>query len=128
MTQDNARGAAAESTDAAERPPVIESASATTDPANASSGPFAYVVTALAVLLLVLLVSGFTGCAASIGRLALTEGVSQYGTDYRHQYEYDYEDNYPNDLDDLFDDFDELLGQPNSRFSSMYGGQGGGSR
>lgn len=120
MTQENA--AEEPRTDAGldERPTVIESASATTDPANAESGPFAYVVSALAVLLLVLLVSGFTGCAASVGRYALESGADAYGMGYQQRYEYEYEDDYTDDLEDFFDDVYDLLDQPHRRFSVVY--------
>lgn len=118
MTQENVAETTREDTGLDERPPVIESASATTDPANAQSGPFAYVVSALAVLLLVLLVSGFTGCAASVGRYALEGGSGAYGTGYPQYYEY--EDDYTDDLEDFFDDVYDLLDQPDSRFSVVY--------
>ena len=119
MSQDDPNGTPREETGLDERPPVIESASATTDPANAQSGPLAYVVSALVVLLLVLLVSGFTGCAASVGRLALEGGTGAYGTGYPQYYEY--EDDYADDLEDFLDDVYDLLDQPDSRFSVVYG-------
>ena len=119
MTQENAAETTREETGLDERPPVIESASATTDPANAQSGPFAYVVSALAVLLLVLLVSGFTGCAASVGRFALEGGAGAYDTAYPQRY--DYEDDYTDDIEDFFDDVYDLLDRDDSRFSVVYG-------
>lgn len=120
MTQENVTETTREETGLDERPPVIESASATTDPANAQSGPFAYVVSALAVLLLVLLVSGFTGCAASVGRYALESGADAYGMGYQQRYEYEYEHDYTDDLEDFFDDVYDLLDQPDSRLSVVY--------
>ena len=77
-------------------------------------------VSALAVLLLVLLVSGFTGCAASVGRYALESGADAYGMGYQQRYEYEYEDDYTDDLEDFFDDVYDLLDQPDSRFSVVY--------
>ena len=115
MTQENAAETTREETGLDERPPVIESASATTDPANAESGPFAYVVSALAVLLLVLLVSGFTGCAASVGRFALESGAGAYDTVYPQRHEY--EDDYADDIEDFFDDVYDLLDRTDSRLS-----------
>ena len=49
----------------------IESASGTTSPNNANSGPFAYIVTIVCVVLLILLSAVAAGCARNTVRLAL---------------------------------------------------------
>lgn len=53
------------------RPRVIESASGTTDPENASSGPAAYVVFLVVVALLVALATGVSGCVSSLAEVAV---------------------------------------------------------
>ena len=88
--------------------PVIESASATTDPNNATSGPFAYVLTAVVVVVLAVLVSGVSSWATSMSRLVASTDSLSYGTGYDGYYEYDYDDT--DDLDDLLDNLEELLG------------------
>lgn len=98
--------------------PVIESASATTDPANAGSGSFAYVVTAVVAVALVLLVSGFSGCAASVSRLAADDWAFGYGTG-----PYQWDDDSWDDGDDWLDDVDDWLEQPQSRHSGARGGR-----
>lgn len=47
--------------------PVVETASATTDPDNARSGPGAYVAFALAAALVALFVFGLSSCVAALG-------------------------------------------------------------
>lgn len=47
--------------------PVIETASATTDPDNARSGPGAYVAFAIAAALVALFVLGLSSCVAAVG-------------------------------------------------------------
>ena len=101
---------------------MIESASATTDPANASSGPLAYVVTAVVVGVLVVLVSVVSGWAASVGRLMASTGSPSYGTGYDGYYDYEYDDT--DDLDDLLDEFEELFGdsdEPNRQSGARVG-------
>lgn len=92
--------------------PVIESASATTSPDNANSGPFAYVVTAIAVALALAATSAVTGCVSALGQYAL-DGSGDWGYAYDDPYLVDdtLEDEY---LDDLprhdLDELEELLG------------------
>lgn len=95
-------------------PPVIESASATTSPDNARSGPVAYVVTALVVGLLALFTLSLSSCVSAVGQIATTSGYARpddYG--YDHYDYYDYYDSYP-DEDSYSDDYelyDEYLNE-----------------
>jgi hypothetical protein len=95
-------------------PPVIESASATTSPDNARSGPVAYVVTALVVGLLALFTLNLSSCVSAVGQIATTWGYARpddYG--YDHYDYYDYYDSYP-DEDSYSDDYelyDEYLNE-----------------
>lgn len=102
-------------------PPVIESASATTSPDNARSGPVAYVVTALVVGLLALFTLSLSSCVSAVGQIATTWGYARpddYGYDY-YDY-YDYYDSYPDEDSysgqdpngyDLYDEYlNELYG------------------
>lgn len=83
-------------------PPVIESASATTSPDNANSGPFAYVLTAVVVGVMLVVVTSLSSCASAIGQVAVNEVLDGGG---RHEGYDDYlEDYVPYDLDHMFDD------------------------
>lgn len=98
--------------------PVIESASATTSPDNSDSGPLAYVVTGVVVLLLVLMVSGFSGCAAAMGRLAAGSVSGVAGDGFGTALPEDWPD--PEGLDDL-GELDHLLDRDVHRLSAARG-------
>lgn len=90
--------------------PIIESASATTSPDNSNSGPFAYVITVVAVGALLLLVTSLTSFASTIGQAAIDGGLGlgqTYDPYYDHylEDEYDgYDDFVPYDLERVFGD------------------------
>lgn len=67
---DSEKGDATRETTPAERPAIVESASGTTSPDNADSGPFAYVAFGIGVALLALLVLSFTSCVGSVAKIA----------------------------------------------------------
>ncbi len=80
-------------------PPVIESASATTSPDNARSGPLAYVVTALIVGLLALFTLSFSSCMSAVGQIA-----TSWECVHPDDYGYDYYDYYGDDANELYGD------------------------
>ena len=63
-------------------PPVIETASATTSPDNANSGPLAYVVFGIVIALLVLLGAGLSSCGSMLSSLADEDAWGYVGEDY----------------------------------------------
>ena len=80
--------------------PIIESASATTDPENCNSGPAAYVIFGCAAVLLVVLALGLSSCIGAVSQLALSGADTSYGYGYGDPYYDDY------GFDDFgFDDF-----------------------
>ena len=85
------------------RPPVVESASGTTDPENSSSGIGAYVIFGVAVALLAVLCLGVSSCTGMLGTLAAQSYDRSYGHDldgFGHD----------NPYDEFYDEFyDELL-------------------
>lgn len=113
----------AEDRDREGRPPVIETASATTSPDNKDSGPFAYVLTAVVVGLLAPLMLGFSGCASSLGQVggawSLREGpLSPYGSP-------GYEDELERYLDDWLDpdDWPDLGQDPRYNLNDHHEGR-----
>jgi hypothetical protein len=106
-TVQNAATADAASED---KPSYIESASATTNPDNVNSGVKAYVITAVAIVLLLALSVTMSSCMAAMGAIAAKAGSSKYrvtGTDTgtTNTKKYDLDDDY--DLDDI--DIDSII-------------------
>ena len=97
---------------------VIETASATTSQDNSNSGPFAYIITAVTVILVLLfsLVGG--GCTAAILNAAADSAGSQsYTTPYTpHNYDtYNYDDM---DWEDWLEYYDQLENNPMSMYNN----------
>lgn len=80
---------------------VIESASATTSPDNARSGPTAYVIFAVAVGVLVALVAGLISCAGTVSDVA-ARSLERGGLGYSQGYGYGWDvyELYPDSSDD----------------------------
>ena len=62
-----------------QQPQPIESASGTTSPDNSNSGYFAYIVTAICVVLIIFLSAAATGCIKNAASLAV--GLTNFSTD-----------------------------------------------
>ena len=95
------------------RPPVIESASGTTDPDNSSSGIGAYVVFGVAVALLAVLCLGVSSCTGMLSTLAAHSYDHSYGYDldgFGHDDPYDeFYDEFLSPDDDPYYDFGDDL-------------------
>lgn len=95
------------------RPPVIESASGTTDPENSSSGIGAYVVFGVAVALLAVLCLGVSSCTGMLSTLAAqshdhSNGYDLDGFGHDDPY-YDLYDEFLSPDDDPYYDFGDDL-------------------
>lgn len=95
-------------TDAAHGGGVIESASATTSPDNAHSGPFAYIFTAIILVVSVILASLLgSGLASTVANSAIA--VAPETRDRGMNYQYDYFDNFGDEYLEDLEDIEELL-------------------
>ncbi len=103
-------------------PTVIETASATTSKDNENSGPFAYVITAVAIGALLVLSLASAGCVAAIVGVA-SQGISSSGRNSTYT-----PYSAPNEnlnLDDMYNmDFEEFLKQYENELNG-YGGTNG---
>ena len=92
--------------------PVIESASATTSPDNANSGPLAYVVFGIVVGLLVLLLVGVSSCTSAAFSITSQQSWGYADSDFVGN------DDYLHDLlgdpNDYDEDFDKIIREWNS--------------
>ena len=96
--------------------PVIESASATTSPDNANSGPFAYVVFGVVIGLLVLLGVGISSCASALAAFAPQDGRG-YADEDTYGEPTDSPDDYEG-LEDLMREWDSVSRDADPRFDS----------
>lgn len=83
---------------------IIETASATTSPDNSNSGPFAYIITAVALIVTIAITILGAGCAS----LVLVAMANDYGSDYSGGYSTTSPLDEIEDLEDI-DDIEEWL-------------------
>lgn len=104
---------------------VVETASATTSPDNASSGPTAYVITAITLGLLVIISLASAGCVSvAMGMLASELENGNYGS-AAQSYGAPYTNFDMDDMDNM--DFDQWLEQYYDQTQGTSGGQGSGT-
>ena len=92
--------------------PIIETAAGTTDPDNAKSGNKAYVIAAAALVALLVMGAGLSGCINFVNDI-VGWGMSSGGYDqYTQPYQQHYEDNdgYDDPLEFLYDYMDDTDG------------------
>ncbi len=93
-------------------PRVIETASATTSPDNANSGNSAYLISAVALVVVMFFATSIGGCMSSAFKsfyyLAEDDIVENYWETYNDQQEYfyDYDVMEPRDFDELFGSYE----------------------
>lgn len=89
--------------------PIVESASATTDPDNQNSGPGAYIIFGVVVALLALLILSFSSCTSILSQQASLLSSTGYGTGWDTRWDQDWDMDWDDQLDGLVD---EVLSDP----------------
>lgn len=89
--------------------PIVESASATTDPDNQNSGPGAYIIFGVVVALLALLILSFSSCTSILSQQASLLSSTGYGTGWDTRWDQDWDMDWDDQLDGIVD---EVLSDP----------------